>query len=144
MKPCSHPIFRFALKKAGMKEDRYFIIDVWDIYYIFLVGKAGIPNNLNRFFDLKVIPHGVYVRAKKGVYLTSYRSLESVKKDLNPNLFLQIGKSIIVNICKINDLDLRDKVKQVGILVNMSLEWLTVSRRYLRVLRRRVGLSASR
>jgi hypothetical protein len=79
-------------------------------------------------------PDRLYARTGKGIFLTYVRTLTELQ--------LTIHQSLIVNIQKITDLELRDKLKQVGFAPGGKApkEWLTVSRRNLAALRARFGL----
>jgi hypothetical protein len=87
-------------------------------------------------------PDRLYARTGKGIFLTYVRTLTELQQRLDPSGFLTIHQSLIVNIQKITDLELRDKLKQVGFAPGGKApkEWLTVSRRNLAALRARFGL----
>lgn len=84
----------------------------------------------------------LYARTAKDIFLTHARTLAALQQRLDPRSFVTLQQSLLANIHKISDLDLRGKLKRVGFAVGggTAKEWLTVSRRNLNVVRSCFGL----
>jgi hypothetical protein len=132
-----------AGRRLGVCGDRHTLIPVEDILYAFL-GSAVSKRLIDAAWSWQ---HGfrrdrVYVRTRKGIFMTHFRSLAQLRARLNPEVFSPIHQSLLVSMNKIVEIDLGGRVKQVGVaLADGSIESLTVSRRYVKALRFRLGLS---
>lgn len=134
-------------ESLGSADDRYTMLPVGDVLYFFTPaatrGIVGIPSGTVPLLR----PGGVYLRTAKGVFVTWFRSLAELRQRLAPSQFVQVHQSLVVNVDKIQDLDLSTTAERnvVGIkLPDGTFEWLTLSRRALRDLRATFGLPLRR
>ena len=122
-------------------EERMTIVPLDDILYFFTAGALSQRPVIDaKWCHLKrFAPGRVYVRTAEGVFVTRVRTLAKMLARL-PKNFVEIHKSLAVNVDEIKDLDFAAKLKQVGVVTAISTEWLTVSRRTLKNLRLALGL----
>src|SRR5947209_5340210 len=69
---------------------------------------------------------------------------ECIESRLDRHHFVVVNRALMANLRRITELDLKGKIKQVGIVINAETEWLSVSRRPLEPLLRRLGFSKRR
>jgi hypothetical protein len=138
------PLTQIEARKVGGNDERDLIISVKEeVLYFFTRGavaqqliRAPWAQSLHCFHAEQA-----YLRTAKDILLSHYRFLTMLSDRLDPTLFCFIHESLVVNISKISDVDLRGRVKQVGVTpANGSpREWLSVSRRHFKTLRLRLG-----
>lgn len=141
LRPTSPYLSRIAARECGVCGDRYRLVHIDEVLFIFL-GSAVSKRLLDatwanpRFFQ----SDRVYLRTRKGIFVTRFRALKQLRARLNPENFVQIHQSLLVGIKEIDELDLDGKVKQVGMaLPGGTIESLTVSRRFVHALRSQLG-----
>jgi hypothetical protein len=125
----------------GIEHERlYTVISVDEILYI-LAGGALSQNLINPPLSQKEAfrPDRVYLRTRKGVFLTQYRSLAKLRKRLDPYLFFPLHRLLLVSFQKITEID--SSARMIGVaLANGSRECLSASRRSFQVLCQQMGL----
>jgi hypothetical protein len=135
-------LMRIAARRIDMPIDHDTPIDVEEILYFFL-GSAVTQRLIDHAWQqqLRFQRDRVYLRTRKGVYVTRFRSLRQLQARLNAETFAPIHQSLLVNLKKIVVIDLDNKLKQVIVALDEGkLEALTVSRRFVKSLRFRFGL----
>ena len=137
---------RIAVHKLGsngVNRERLTLISTDEILFCFTAGAFSNRRMVisASWGQTKVFRAGtVYLRTDKGLFATRFRTLARLARRLDHNNFGAIHQSILVNLPKITDIYFAARLKQVAIGVNGSREELTVSRRYLKFLRRKLGL----
>jgi hypothetical protein len=82
-------------------------------------------------------PHRIYIRTKVGVYQAVHRSLADLSRELGEPLF-SIHQSLLINLNALVDAYWRPVQPQVGMRVNAGIEYLTVARRRVAPLKRKL------
>jgi hypothetical protein len=83
----------------------------------------------------------IYVRSSlTNPMPTQFHSFVDLQTRLNPTQFFAIHRSIIVNYEAVTEIALAGDLKQVAIVANETVEWLTVSRGYIHTVRYRYGI----
>lgn len=140
----SNFLTRLAVRRVGEDNERFTLISVDEILYIFsgaALSRRLLDTTWSRQLFLR--RDRIYVRTAKGLFVTQLRSLTEISRRLDPARFLAIHQSIVVNLQKLSEIDLRGRVQQVGVTTASGvIESLRVSRRSLRELRERLGLPA--
>lgn len=136
---------RLAVRKADLSEDRYVLVATDDIVFAFSRGALSLQQALiSAPWTRQQIFHAdrIYLRTSRGgPFVTQFKSLSELQARLDAEKFFALHKSVLVNIQKLTEIDLSGRLKQVGVsLTNGSVEWLTVSRRAVRILRPLLGL----
>ena len=134
---------RLAVMKVDGDEPREMLIALDDILYFFTgaaLAQGLIYTSRTPVQDLRA--DRLYARTAKSIFQTHARTLAELQQRLDPHSFITIHQSLIANIHKVSDLELRDKLKRVGFTPGggIAKEWLTISRRNLNVVRSCFGL----
>jgi hypothetical protein len=140
--PTSDFLSLIAAQRVDEGDGRYALIPTGEILYLFL-GSALAQGLITAAWSRRPLfrPDRVYVRTRKGVFVTHFRSLVELRGHLDPRLFTHVHQSMLVNLKKIAGIDLGSRVKQIDVtLADGSSESLNVSRRYLLSLKARLGL----
>ena len=142
-------IFMRKIGDNGVKAD-FEPIRVDEILYFFTAGALSSTRTVidatgrePKFWESKVFfPGRVYGRTAKGIFVTAsrFRTVSQILQWLDPDKFVTIQKSLAVNVLKISRPVFDAKLKQVGVVADGVIEWLTVSRRSLRNLRVALGM----
>ena len=83
-------------------------------------------------------PDSIYIRTTKGeVYQAIHRSLTAVIRQFGEPLF-PIHQSLLINLNALHNAYLRPLDPQVGMRVALNIEYLTVARRRVPALKRRL------
>jgi hypothetical protein len=126
-------------------EQRIVVIRVTDILYAFrgsAVSQHLIDADWRRQYRFN--DNRVYLRTKRGVFLTHFRSLQKLSERLDPQAFAQVHQNILVNLkaSVVLAVELHARIRAVYIaLSDNSVESLRISRRHLASLRAKLGLS---
>jgi hypothetical protein len=137
------------VRKGDESDDRHLLIPVDEILYAF---SGAATREIDPVIHAPWIgtpkvrrPDRVWVRTRKGVFVTHCHSLATLHEALDPAQFRAIHQSVIVNLPRMSDVDLAGRRKYVGIrLSDGSTAWtelLVISRRFLRTFRAAVGIS---
>lgn len=133
----------YKLGPNGVYRDRLTLIPSEQILYCFTSGAITSRRMLigANWVQAQVFRPGiVYVRTDKGLFATRYRTLTGLLRQLDPSDFGAVHQSIVVNIPKIIDIDLAARLKMLRVGNNGTTERLTISRRYLKSLRPKLGI----
>jgi hypothetical protein len=85
-------------------------------------------------------PGAVYVRTiKGGLFRTGFRSLADALRQLDPARFISVHRLAVANVDRIVQVDPEMNLTRIGLLVGSEVEFLRVSRRPLKSLRRLIG-----
>ena len=117
------------------------LIDVRDVRYCFVGGaiKARlIEAPWTEHFVFKPV---VYFRTDRIVLRSRIRSLDEVEARLPATKFLRAHQSILINLAKITDCDLRGRKKRLAFGArDRDIEWVTLSNEGYRLVRSHMGL----
>jgi hypothetical protein len=136
---------QLAVQKLD-RDGRWYVLPVDQIAYIFL-GSAAALRSVHAAWlrDTHLASGDVYVRTLRGVTARSdFRQFSDIEARLDRRHFMVVNRALMANLRRITELDLKGKIKQVGIVINNETEWLSVSRRPLEPLLRRLGFSKRR
>lgn len=134
-----------AVQKLDRK-GRWYVLPVEQLAYIFL-GSTNALRSIHAAWlrEAHVDTGDVYVRTLRGVTArTDFRQFTGIEGRLDQHHFMVVNRALMVNLRRITELDLKGKVKQVGITVGDETEWLSVSRRSLEILLQRLGFRKRR
>jgi hypothetical protein len=137
----SDRLIRMSVYPTDGSADRWKLKSVNEAAYFFL-GSAAPCGGLSALWGAAapISPRTVYFRHRDGrVFRTGFTTLESLRLRLDPTKFVPVGRGLLINVDKLEELDFAGKLKQVAIRVGTELELLPVSRRAARVLRRMFG-----
>jgi hypothetical protein len=82
----------------------------------------------------------VYARTVKGgLFRTGFSSLSDALRQLDPSRFVAVHRLAVANVDRIVQVDPEMHLTRVGLLVGSEVEFLRVSRRPLKSLRRLIG-----
>ena len=136
-----------AVKRLSGDEDRWIIVQTSELRIVFL-GSVAMAQRVT-FPDLKLDafrPNRVYVRTGAGVYVTQFRSVaDCLAKVAAADLMLCFA-SIAINLRHLAWLETRGHQRLGGLRVgiNNGTESVPVSRRHLRTVLSRLGVSLRR
>lgn len=122
--------------------DRYTFIRPGEVLYAFR-GSALSQGLIDAAWrrQPRLRPDRIYLRTKRGILLTHFRSLQKLMQRLDPKVLTPVHQSILISLNAVAAVDLRARVKTVDIAPgDGSLESLRISRRHLSSLRARLGL----
>jgi hypothetical protein len=131
---------RLAVRRVGLG-DRFIVIPLSDVSFLFL-GSAVTCGLIDSSWVAGRCPDpgAVYVRSARGLFRSGVTRLEALRQRLDPDRFLSVHRCLIVSLDYLVELDFGRGVSRVGMAAGNEVEYLTVSRRRLRVLREAVGL----
>ena len=85
-----------------------------------------------------LVPNRIYIRTTKGeVYQAVHRSLADLSRQFGEPLF-SIHQSLLINLSALHNAYLRPRDPQVGIRVSPRIDYLTVARRRVAALKKRL------
>lgn len=115
-----------------------------DILFAFMESSLRRKFILAGWREQKVLTGSrVFIRTPKGVFRTQFRSLRKLEHSLDTQCFLRIHQALLVNVMRLTQLDAAGRLNQVAVApLDGPVEWLSVSRRIMPILRRMVGLSS--
>jgi hypothetical protein len=125
-------------------DERVVVIRVADILYAFrgsAISQHLIDVGWRRQHDFD--DDRIYLRTKRGVFLTHFRSLKQLSESLDPQIFTPVHQNILINLNAnaVWAVELHARVKTVDIAPgDGSVESLRISRRHLPSLRKRLGM----
>lgn len=130
------PLEIIPIRRLDASEHCYTLLAINEVAYAFLGAESpceiDVPQkqNKNPFRENRL-----YIRSIQGKYFVSpCRSLKALCAWVEPHLFLNIQKSLVVNMKNVKEIDFSEK--QLGIaLSGRSLLWLGIGRRYVKTLR---------
>jgi hypothetical protein len=125
---------------------RWYVLPVDQIAYIFL-GSASALRSIHAPWsrEAHLETGDVYVRTLRGVTArTDFRQFTEIEVRLDQRQFILVNRALMVNLRRITELDLKGKIKQIGIAAGDETEWLSVSRRPLELLLQRLGFRKRR
>jgi len=124
------------IRRLNQSEHCYTLLAINDVAYAFL--DAESPSETVATQQQSTSPFRekrLYIRSIQGEYFVSpCRSLKALCHWVEPHLFLNIQKSLVVNMKNVKEIDFSEK--QLGVTVSGgSLLWLSIGRRYVKTLR---------
>jgi hypothetical protein len=125
--------------------DRWFLIPIEDVAYVFL-GSAVLQGLIHSRWNraLRFRSASVYIRSGRGaIFQTAYRSLSEVARHLDQR-FVRAHRSVVVNLNKVTAVDLAGHVALLQITGSGCNDLVSVSRRLLPLVRARVGFPRRR
>jgi len=128
------------------RNGRWYVLPVDQIAYIFL-GSASALRSIHAPWsrEAHLDTGDVYVRTLRGVTArTDFRQFTEIEVRLDQRHFMLVNRALMANLRRITELDLKGKIKQVGIAMGDETEWLSVSRRPLDLLLPRLGFRKRR
>jgi hypothetical protein len=139
------PILRLPGRPMDEVSDRWFLIPIEDVAYLFLgsaVLRGVIHGRWNRALQFR--SGSVYFRPDRGaVFQTAYRSLSEVVRVLDQR-FVPAHRSVVVNLNKVTAVDLTGRVPLLQITGSGWNDLVSVSRRLLPLIRARLGFPRRR
>lgn len=123
------------------RNGRWYVLPVEQIAYVFL-GSVSALRSIHApcLREAHLETGDVYVRTMRGVTArTNFWQFTEIEVRLDQRHFMLVNRALIANLRRITELDLKGKIKQVGISVGDETEWLSVSRRPLDLLLPRLG-----
>ncbi len=138
---------QLAVKRLGSVDGRWIIIPVDELRIVFLGSVAiaqrlTVPGHTSGAFR----PHRVYVRTGGGMYQTGFRSVMNCLSVVAADGLMLCFESIAINLHHLAWLEDRGAQRLGGVRVgiNNGTETVPVSRRHLREVLRRLGVSLRR
>ena len=136
-----------AVKRLSGDEDRWIIVQMSELRTVFL-GSVAMAQRVT-FPDLQPAafrPHRVYVRTGAGVYVTQFRSVADCLAKVAAADLVPCFASIAINVRHLAWLETRGHQRLGGLRVgiNNGTEPVPISRRHLRTVLRRLGVSLRR
>jgi hypothetical protein len=139
------PILRLPGRAVDEVSDRWFLIPVEDVAYLFLgsaVLHGLVHSRWNR--ELRFRSASVYIRSDRGaIFRSAYRSLSEAVRLLDQR-FVPAHRSVVVNLDKITAVDLTGRVPLLQITGSGCNDLVSVSRRLLPLIRAQVGFPRRR
>lgn len=132
------PLEIIPVRELDASEHHYTLLALNDVAYAFLGATSPCPcktGETQQYPDYPFRENRLYIRNIQGRYFTSpCRSLKALCAWVAPHLFLNIQKSLVINMKQVKEIDFNEK--QLGIGLNDgSLMWFGISRRYIKTLR---------
>jgi hypothetical protein len=139
------PILRLPGRPMDEVCDRWFLVPIEDVAYLFLgsaVLQGLIHSRWNRALQFRA--PSVYIRSGCGaIFQTAHRSLSEVVRLLDER-FVPAHRSIVVNLNKVTAVDLTGRVPLLQITGSGCSDLVSVSRRLLPLIRARLGFPRRR
>ena len=139
------PILRLPGRAMDEVSDRWFLIPIEEVAYLFLgsaVQRGLIHGRWNHALQFR--SSSVYIRSDGGaIFQTAYRSLSGLVRSLDQR-FVRAHRSVVVNLNKITAVDLSGRVSLLQITGSGSSDLVSVSRRLLPLIRARLGFPKRR
>jgi hypothetical protein len=139
------PILRLPGRPMDEVSDRWFLIPIEDVAYLFL-GSAVLQGQIHSRWNpgLQFRSQSVYVRSDRGaIFKTAYRSLSGLVRMLDQR-FVPAHRSVVVNLNKVTGVDLTGRVPLLQITGSGYSDLVNVSRRMLPLIRARLGFPRRR
>lgn len=144
----SHFLSEMAAREVGFDKDTVGLIEDWytivpleeEACYVF-VGSA-LSREIIRapWIKPRLFRRGrVYLRGPKGLYVTDHRSLTEFRDLLDPYLLMPIDQSLLVNIKTRPRPRVSFRERIMSFVFSHGTEALTISRRHVSPLRKRLG-----
>ena len=124
---------------------RVVAVQTTDIHYAFrgsAVSQRLIVADWRRQYHFN--DNRVYLRTRRGLFRTQFRSLQKLSERLDPRSFTEIHQNILLNLSAraVLSFELQAKVKTVDLAPgDGSVESLKISRRHLTSLKAKLGMS---
>ena len=143
LKYSSGAVPRIAALDLANEGGPFILISLNDILFAFMESSLSQKFIQSHWREQKVLKRRrVFIRTPRGVFRTRFRSVRELERSLDSRPFLRIQPALLVNVLRITQLDAAGRLNQVAVApLDGPIEWLSVSRRSLRILRGMVGLS---
>lgn len=128
------------------RNGRWYVLPVEQIAYAFLGSAAALRYiHAASLHDARLETENVYMRTVRGVTVrTAFRQFAELEARLDQRHFALVNRALVANVRRLTELDLKGKIKQVGIAVGDDTEWLTVRHRLIELLLLRLGFCKRR
>jgi hypothetical protein len=138
-RPDAIPMFRIPVRPLDDdRSGRILFLSLDQVAYFFH-GSAAAQGLIHGDWSPppNLAPNRIYIRTKAGIYQAVHRSLADLGREFGGPLF-SIHQSLLINLNAVHDAYLRPVKPQVGMRVNAGIEYLTVARRRVAPLKRRL------